>query len=100
MPDAKPLVKAKLVELDAKFKNVKPGGKETTVQFNPDTMKLSFANQVASPGAGDQSSTAAKQFVGSGSTKLSLQLWFDITGELPEGKSDVNDVRDLTQEVV
>jgi hypothetical protein len=104
MPDAKPLAKAKLTEVEFKPNSsavtVTPGGKQVTVQFNPDMLKLGFANQVASPGAGDQSGSAPKQFVGSGTTKLSLQLWFDVTAALPEGKENVNDVRDLTQELV
>jgi hypothetical protein len=99
MPDAKPLVKAQLVEMDAKVKTPKPGGKVVSVQFNPESLKLSFANQVATPGAGDQSGAAPKQCVGSGSQKLSLQLWFDVTGALPDGMANVDDVQVLTKEV-
>ena len=37
------------------------------VQFNPETLKVSFANQIKTPaGAGDQSGPAARQFVGAG----------------------------------
>ncbi|MFL5653290.1 MAG: peptidoglycan-binding protein, partial [Ktedonobacteraceae bacterium] len=90
------LVKAQLQQLDEKFNKV-DGGKEVPVQFNPETLKVSFSNQLATPAnAGDQKGSAARQFVGAGTTKLSLQLWFDVT--VPGSKS-VDDVRKLTQEV-
>jgi hypothetical protein len=68
-------------------------------------LKVSFANQIQQPsGAGDQSGSPARQFVGAGTTKLALQLWFDVTqpipeGAAPEGDTNVTDVRKLTQEV-
>ena len=93
-----------------------------TVQFNPESLKLAFANQIQnnSPssggggaaagggigagagggaGAGDQGSgTSARQFVGAGTTKLSVQLWFDANGG-NDGQR-VDDVRKLTQKVI
>jgi hypothetical protein len=94
------LVKAELQELDEKFENPINEERWTTVQFNPETLKVSFANQIATQsGAGDQNGPAPRQFVGAGTTKLTLQLWFDITGELPEGLPKVDDVRRLTQRV-
>lgn len=109
MPAATKLAKAEIRELDAQFEN--EIGKEnwTIVQFNPETLKVSFANQVVTPsGGGDQKGTPGMQFVGAGTTKLSVQLWFDIT--VPEapaagsaqgggGAGQVNDVRKLTQKV-
>ena len=99
MPEQPEVRKAELREL-------KPDGTDTsyrvTVQFNPETLKVSFANQVvppANPGAQDQRANST-QFVGKGTTKLSVQLWFDLTGMLPEGKQSVTDVRDLTREVI
>ncbi len=93
------LAKAELRELDAKFKNEINEDKWTKVQFNPDTLKVSFANQLQQPsGSGDQRGSQAQQFVGAGTTKLAVQLWFDVTqdlGKLP----DVIDVRQLTQRV-
>ena len=99
-----PLEKAVLLELDRDLKDKKEGGHQVTVQFNPETLKLSFSNQIAPtpPGGGaDQSSgSAGRQFVGSGTTKLSLQLWFDVTA-VPDGeKAQADDVRKLTQDVV
>jgi hypothetical protein len=100
MPDVAQLAKAELRELDADFKNEINQDKWTKVQFNPDTMKVSFANQIATPsGSGDQSGPQARQFVGAGTTKLTVQLYFDVTSELPQGLPEVNDVRKLTQRV-
>jgi hypothetical protein len=98
--DPQQLAKAELVELDSTFANERPGGKRTKVQFNPETLKISYANQLAqqgaggaksssggsggaaaAPAAGDQSGGASRQFVGAGTTKLALQLWFDVTGQ-------------------
>ncbi len=100
MPDSQKLEKAVLRELDAEFKNEINEDKKCTVQFNPETLKVSFANQVATPsGTGDQKGTPARQFVGAGTTKLSLQLWFDVTAEMPEGEKKEQDVRKLTAKV-
>jgi len=113
MSESVNLQRARLIEIEFLENNqVRDGEKTVTVQFNPETLKLSFANQVANPsgGGGNQNAntgsqsagTAGRQFVGAGTTKLSLQLWFDVTAPLPEGASQgaVDDVRKLTQEVV
>jgi hypothetical protein len=103
MPDTERLEKAHLIELEQDFQNVKAGATPVIVQFNPETLKLSFANQIATPsgaGAGDQKGPAARQFVGTGTTKLALQLWFDASAPVPEGVERVDDVRKLTQKVV
>lgn len=99
MPSAANLAKAELLELDAAFTQEKDGGKKTIVQFNPDSLKVSFANQIATPsGPGDQNGPQARQFVGAGTTKLAAQLMFDVTSEIPVGlPQDTNDVRELTQ---
>jgi hypothetical protein len=104
MSDLK-LEKAQLWEMEDDFKKDKSGGKRVTVQFNPESLKVSFANQIEKgDGAGDQKGTPAIQFVGAGTTKLSLQLWFDVSQPIseaatPKGEKDVKDVRKLTQEV-
>jgi hypothetical protein len=103
MPEATKLAKAQLLELDEKFENVihndEVTGSTVTVQFNPETLKVSFANQIQTPpGAGNQSGTPARQFVGAGTTKLTLQLWFDVAS-LPDGENTTADVRKLTQRV-
>lgn len=100
MPDSQKLEKAELRELDAEFKNEINPDKKCQVQFNPETLKVSFANQVATPsGAGDQQGTPARQFVGAGTTKLSLQLWFDVSAPMPPGQKTEQDVRKLTAKV-
>jgi hypothetical protein len=99
--DAAPLAKAKLIQLDSKFENpIDEDTTSTVVQFNPETLKVSYANQVQQPsGGGDQRGTPTQQFVGAGTTKLAVQLWFDVTGQ-PEGQDKaVDDVRKLTEKV-
>jgi hypothetical protein len=99
MSDAPSIAKARLLELT-------PSGQESpdhqvTVQFNPETLKVSFSNQVVPPENGastDQRGTTATQYVGKGATKLSVQLWFDVTAVLPEGENAA-DVRELTKKV-
>lgn len=92
------LAKAQLIELDADFKNEKPGGQKVSVQFNPETLKVSFANQLVQPQGGDQAAgNTGRQFVGAGTTKLALTLWFDVTAMTED---PVDDVRRLTQKVI
>ena len=97
------LARALLYELKSNGKSEKTVGRTAVVQFNPETLKVSYANQLA--GKDDKKNksqsdgTSGAQYVGAGSTKLSLQLWFDITAPMPPGKQTVNDVRRLTQQV-
>jgi hypothetical protein len=92
------LVKAQLIELTEDFSDEESGGQKVVVQFNPETLKVTFANQIETPKSGDQASgNAGRQFVGNGTTKLSLQLWFDVTAMQD---NPVDDVRRLTQQVV
>lgn len=99
MPELQKIAKAELQELDAQFASQINKDKATKVQFNPDTLRVAFANQIQQPeGGGDQSGAQAQQFVGAGSTKLAVQLWFDVTQELGE-LPDVMDVRKLTERV-
>src|SRR5258708_23161539 len=110
MPEPAQITKAELWELTATG-TLKDGSK-VVVQFNPESLKVSFANQLAPPesAAGDkdkskdQKETAALQFVGKGTTKLSVQLWFDASAPLPEGAlagnaKTTDDVRRLTKRV-
>lgn len=94
MPESLELKKAELIELKPDFSGEKDGGKRVSVQFNPDSLKLSFANQISNDG---QQGTAGKLHVGAGTTKLSLQLWFDLTRF--ENPGSAKDVRDLTQQI-
>jgi len=99
---------AKLIELKDDLSDVMPGGKSLTVQFNPESLKLSYANQVkeqpnasgGGSGGGNQSQgSAARQFVGTGSTKLSVQLWFDVAAAT-SAPFIVDDVRRITAQVL
>ncbi|HET8798423.1 MAG TPA: peptidoglycan-binding protein [Thermoanaerobaculia bacterium] len=99
MPEQQKIAKAELQELDTAFQNQINPDKATKVQFNPDSLKVAFANQIQQPqGGGDQQGAQAQQFVGAGSTKLTAMLWFDVTQELGD-LPDVIDVRKLTQRV-
>lgn len=99
MVDASGLVKAELHELDERLEQAT--GKKVVVQFNPESLKVAFANQIANQqqGAGDQQQASSRQFVGAGTTKLTLQLVFDVNAEFPQGQSPETDVRKLTQGV-
>jgi hypothetical protein len=97
MPDSIHLAKAELRELDARFENEINADKKMIVQFNPDSLKVSFANQLQTS-QGDQNGPQTRQFVGAGTTKLSVTLWFDVNAPQPED-SNVGDVRKLTQKV-
>ena len=93
------LAKAQLIELDPDFKNEKSGGQKVSVQFNPETLKVTFANQLVQPPGRrpGRRATPDAQFVGAGTTKLALTLWFDVTAMTQDA---VDDVRRLTQKVI
>lgn len=92
------LAKARLIELEQDFKSEKSGGQNLAVQFNPDTLKVTFANQLVQPQGGDQAAgNTGRQFVGAGTTKLALTLWFDVTAMIDE---PLDDVRRLTSKVI
>lgn len=99
---------ARLIELKDDLSDVMPGGKSLTVQFNPESLKLSYANQVkeqpnssgGGSGGGNQSQgSAARQFVGTGTTKLTVQLWFDVAAAT-SAPFIVDDVRRITAQVL
>jgi hypothetical protein len=60
----------------------------TDVQFNPSSLKVAFSNQVKTD---DNNGGSAIQFVGKGSSKLSVELVFDVAGPNGEGTGDVRD---------
>jgi len=98
MPESVKLVKAELQEIDL-AKPEAAATKKVPVQFNPETLKVAFANQIQTPegGSGDQRGGAAQQFVGAGTTKLTLQLWFDVNA--PQEGTAVRDVRKMTEKI-
>src|ERR1700682_1097205 len=101
MPDAIYLAKAELRELETVDTGIeKLDGQRMVVQFNPETLNVTFANQIIQPGcAGDQSGTATRQFVGAGTTRLSVTLWFDVNAPQTGGILPEYDVRKLTRKV-
>src|SRR5215213_7447698 len=95
------LTKAMLQEISTgkKPKPINPD-KDCPVQFNPESLKVSFANQISKPeGAPAKKGKPPTQFVGQGTTKLSLQLWFDVTALIPPEQNEETDVRNLTKKV-
>ena len=92
MDETDKVIRAELRELKA---NGQESGYRVAVQFNPETLKVSFANQLE-----QKSDTSSTQYVGKGTTKLSVQLWFDVTGPERQEVPKVKDVRDLTKLVV
>ena len=91
------VVPAELRELDSSFDKEINESNWVKVQFNPETLKVAFANAIQQVvGGGDQGGGASQQFVGAGSTKLAVQLWFDVSSD---ATSEENDVRNLTRKV-
>jgi Contractile injection system tube protein/LysM domain len=95
------LAKAEIMEMGPGLNPVQINkNKATKVQFNPDSLKVSFSNQVANDTTSkDNNGLPGQQFVGAGATKLSITLYFDVTSQGPVGLPEVDDVRRLTQRV-
>jgi hypothetical protein len=89
--------KAQLIKINWDTNNdpheISGSDEPVNVQFNPETLKISYSNQLS---GGDSSGTTARQFVGSGTTKLSIDLWFDVTVL----SDQENDVRVLTGKII
>lgn len=71
-------------------------GKKTFVQFNPESLKVNFSNQIAGQ---DNNGGSAIQFNSRGTTKLTFDLWFDVSAD-PGQASPHKDVRQYTKELV
>lgn len=99
MPAPQKLLKAQLQEITwDKDQKVQEQGDPIPVQFNPETLKVTYSNQSA---GGDQRGGSAIQYVGQGTTKLSFDLWFDVTAPSPDQPANnEDDVRKLTEKVV
>lgn len=94
------LAKAEMRQLDTDFDQEIEPDSWATVQFNPESLKVSFANQVTAPsGSGDQNGSPSRLFVGAGTTKLAVMLWFDVSAEQSGEDEEVDDVRRLTQKI-
>ena len=97
MAEQAKITRAELHELDPTGEEVKDSKNTLYVQFNPETLKVSFANQIKPNG--DQKDTSGWLYVGKGTTKLSVQLWFDVTAPLRDEYKNFKDVRELTKKV-
>lgn len=99
MPTPTTLLKAQMQPISWDDQGqVSETGEAIAVQFNPESLKVAYANKSA---GGDQRGGSAVQFVGSGTTKLTLDLWFDVTAAAPDRPAgDADDVRRLTEKVV
>jgi hypothetical protein len=97
MPKPMRITKAFLQEITwNKDGMVASEGRKLDVQFNPETLKVAFSNQIA----GDNNNGgSAIQFASRGTTKLSFDLWFDVTARQPDGAPPRDDVRKFTKEV-
>jgi LysM repeat protein len=98
MPEPEKLAKAEIREIDLDPRHPTQGQKKKLqVQFNPETLTVTYSNQVS---GGDQRGGAAMQFAGQGTSKLTLDLWFDVT--VPQANGQVHpsgDVRKLTEDI-
>lgn len=96
MPQPVNLLKAELQAITwSEDQAVEDLGDAFSVQFNPETLKINFANQSS---GGDQSGGSATQHVAKGSTKLSFDLWYDVSAPQPNGAEET-DVRRLTAKI-
>jgi hypothetical protein len=94
MPQPQKLEKAQLIPLV----NGTTPGDPVEVQFNPQSLKLNYSNQI--PG-GTQPQGSSPQFASTGVTKLTMELWFDVTLPPQSGSpAPGGDVRKLTEKLV
>lgn len=92
MPGPVQLQKAVLQEIswDTSW-NATEGSTKVTVQFNPETLSVTYGSAVKST-----SEASSVQFTADQSDSLSLDLWFDVTASSGEA---ARDVRKFTQQV-
>lgn len=89
------LEKARLIQIAWEGDEVREIDQGIEVQFNPTTLKVTYSNQVQT---NDQSEPSATQFVGRGSSKMSIELTFDISMPIA-GQDAPRDVREVTERV-
>jgi hypothetical protein len=106
MPAPVNLTKAKLTPI--KLGTSQTAGASIEVQFNPESLKLSYSSSVQ---GADQSGGAAMQFVSQSTTKLAFDLWFDVSAPKPAtglqigisiggDSAEPKDVRKVTAQIV
>lgn len=72
-------------------------GDKYYVQFNPESLKVNFSNQISGQ---DNNGGSAIQFTSRGTTKLTFDLWFDVHGAMPEDTREYDDVRQYTADLL
>ena len=95
METARKLEKAKLIAIKwSKTNEIIPDLKNpVVVQFNPSSLKVSYTNKIQTHG---ESSGSSIQYVGRGSSTLSVDLIFDVSGA---NATNTRDVRKMTQNI-
>jgi nucleoid-associated protein YgaU len=92
MPQPPNLKKAEIHEIDLNKKEA-ASREIIKVQFNPETLKVIFSKRIIGEGS-------SIQYAGKGTTKLSMELWFDVTVSHYNGNiQKEDDVRKLTQKI-
>jgi len=103
--------KATLCEVDDQGQEIEKELRMVTVQFNPESLRISHTAQVRVPASrsngatgavsqGDYQNSTPHQQTGPGLKRLSVQLWFDVTSVLTLKDEAVSDVRVLTEKVM
>lgn len=96
MPQPPTIAKAYLQEITwNKEGKVISEGRKISVQFNPETLKVAISNQIVGD---DNKGGSAIQFASRGTTKLTFDMWFDVTAPQPDNKAET-DVSGLTREI-
>ncbi|KAA3664728.1 MAG: peptidoglycan-binding protein [Chloroflexi bacterium] len=91
------VAKAYLVEIGSNSEKTSPSEGRVEVHFNPQTLKVAYANQNK---GGEQPKGASAQNVGNLTSKLSVELLFDTTGTENILSGQSKDVREETQKIV
>lgn len=82
MPQPANITKAFLQEITWDSNgHVASEGRKVTVQFNPESLKVAFSNQLAGQ---NNRGGSALQFTSRGTTKLTFEIWFDVTAQHPQ----------------
>lgn len=100
METARNLERAELIEIhwtDSGTVEEVGGGKRMKVQFNPSTLKVAYANKVQS---NDSSTGSSMQFVGKGTSRLTMEFIFDVSAERATSTQDVREHTKLVAQFI
>jgi hypothetical protein len=97
MPAESVPTRGKRAQLKKLNNDLDPTGEDFRVQFNPQSLDVSYSTTLSGIREEDQ---LEKQQTGGQSTSMDVELFFDVTRPTGNGdRSDVKDVRDLTKRV-